>query len=203
MRVTSNFANLPGGFASRVLVASPRMDDANFTRTVVLVIAHTSDGAVGVVLNRPSATAVGDPLPKWGALAADPGVVFVGGPVAPGAAICVAHCRPGAGDTGGTGDTGCTDPLSPLVGRLATLDLAAEPSEVSSRVTSVRVFSGYAGWGAGQLDAEVAGGSWFAVGVEETDAITAEPDDLWREVLRRQHGRLALLANYPHDLVGN
>ena len=197
VRVGSDIVNRPGGFASRVLVASPRMGDANFTRTVILVIAHTADGAVGVVLNRPSATKVGDPLPKWGTFAAEPGVVFVGGPVSPGAAICVAVCHPGAE---GTGDDGS---LSPLSGRLATLDLGAEPSDVRARVASMRVFSGYAGWGAGQLDAEVAGGSWFGVDAEEDDVVTPDPDDLWRGVLHRQHGRLALLANFPHDLIVN
>ncbi len=79
----------------RLVVATPALPDPNFDRTVVLLLAHSEEGAAGVVLNRPSEMHVSEPLPKWDRLAADPPVVFVGGPVGPGGAICLAQSKPG------------------------------------------------------------------------------------------------------------
>src|SRR5262249_60589141 len=73
----------------RLLVATPTLYDPNFFRSVVLVLEHSEDGAIGVVLNRPSETAVAESLPDWNRLAAAPDVVFAGGPVSPEAAIGV------------------------------------------------------------------------------------------------------------------
>ena len=97
----------------RLLVATPTLEDPNFFRSVVLVLEHGEDGALGVVLNRPSETAVGETLPGWNPLASNPGVVFVGGPVSPDAAIGVA--RAGSADQ--------TEGWSPLFGHLGTVDL--------------------------------------------------------------------------------
>src|SRR5205807_4175305 len=71
----------------KLLVANPALEDPNFDRTVVLVLEHHDEGAVGVILNRPSQTSVEEVLPSWAAVAAQPAVVFVGGPVSPGSAI--------------------------------------------------------------------------------------------------------------------
>jgi putative transcriptional regulator len=132
----------------RLLVANPAMPDPNFHRTVVLVLAHQGDGALGVVLNRPSDLEVDSPLPRWERLVADPAVVFVGGPVAPGAAICLARVPDPpvrlAGATG-SGDGGWV----PLLGELGTLDLERDPEDLAISVDAIRVFAGYAGWGSG------------------------------------------------------
>jgi len=66
--------------SGRLLVAAPALDDPNFDRAVVLVLDHDEDGALGVVLNRPSSVLVADTLEDWTALAASPPVVFGGGP---------------------------------------------------------------------------------------------------------------------------
>ena len=98
----------------RLLVATPDLEDPNFFRTVVLMLEHTDDGALGVVLNRPSSgTTVGETLPAWAALAAEPSVVFVGGPVQPEAAIGLARGEPGVEPDG----------LAPLFDGLGTVDL--------------------------------------------------------------------------------
>src|SRR6266700_4567094 len=104
----------------RLLVATPTLYDPNFFRSVVLVLEHGEDGALGVVLNRPSETAVGETLPGWNPLASNPGVVFVGGPVSPDAAIGVA--RAGSADQ--------TEGWSPLFGHLGTFDLGRDPVEL-------------------------------------------------------------------------
>jgi putative transcriptional regulator len=171
----------------RLLVATPTLYDPNFFRSVVLVLEHGEDGALGVVLNRPSDTAVGETLPDWNRLASDPGVVFVGGPVSPDAAIGVARA--------GTADQ--AEGWAPLFGSLGTVDLGRDPVELPVDVQNLRVFAGYAGWTEGQLDGELDAGGWFVVDAAPDDVFTAEPDRLWVSVLRRQGGRLAMFATAP------
>lgn len=175
--------------AGRLLVAAHNLLDENFYRSVVFILEHNEEGAVGVILNRPSKTGVDDPLPHWQSLAAPPAVVFVGGPVQPGAAICLGHGRPEDHAEG----------WRPLFGRLGTVDLGSDPDEVSRHVEAIRVFSGYAGWGKGQLEMEISAGGWFVVDAQPGDALSERATELWRIVLRRQGGKLAVLANFPDD----
>jgi putative transcriptional regulator len=171
----------------RLLVATPTLYDPNFFRTVVLVLEHGEEGALGVVLNRPSQTAIGESLPNWASLASDPGVVFEGGPVSPDAAIGLAHAR--AADH--------TDGWAPLFGHLGTVDLARPPPELAVEVQNLRVFAGYAGWAPGQLDGEVESSGWFVLDAAPDDVFTSAPAGLWAAVLRRQRGRLAMFATAP------
>ena len=170
-------------------MATPELGDPNFDRTVVLLLEHTADGAVGVVLNRPSETDLADAGADWGgwdAFAAPPGVVFVGGPVARTAVIAVARALDGAKVAG----------FQPVVGEsVGIVDLTAEPDGVDA----VRLFAGYAGWGGGQLEAEMAAGGWFTFDAVPSDPLTGEPEELWAAVLRRQGGRIALFASCPPD----
>ena len=172
----------------RLLVATPGLSDPNFSRTVVLMIEHGDEGALGVVLNRPSELEVSEPLPAWADMAAQPPVVFVGGPVSPSSAICLGRVAVVEGDG-----------WEPVVGPLGAVDLNLEPEEVTPRPEVVRVFAGYAGWGPHQLEAEILSGGWFVVDAEPDDVLSPQPDDLWSDVLRRQRGRLALFAGYPDD----
>jgi putative transcriptional regulator len=190
----------------RLLVANPAVPDPNFNRTVVLLLAHQDDGALGVVLNRPSELDVDSPLPRWERLVADPAVVFVGGPVAPGAAICLARVpnppidlSAGADPTPAGLDPEGAGGWMPLVGELGTLDLERDPDDVAVKVEAIRVFAGYAGWGPGQLEAELDADAWFVVPAEAGDALVGDPEQLWKRVLRRQGGSFALLAAYPPD----
>ncbi|MDX6206892.1 MAG: putative transcriptional regulator [Frankiales bacterium] len=175
----------------RLLVATPRLADPNFRRTVILLLDHSDDGVLGVVLNRPSEAEVADALPEWADHATDPVRVFVGGPVQPSAALGLAWCPPGLPDDDDGG-------LRVLNGSLGTLDLE-EPYAVPAGCRGVRIFAGYAGWGTEQLREEIAEGSWYVVDALPEDAVTPEPDTLWRRVLRRQPGPLALMASYPQD----
>ena len=176
----------------RLLVANPAMGDENFDRTVILVLEHSDEGALGLVLNRPSTTSVGDPLPGWEGMAAAPSVVFVGGPVSPESAICLARVS-GEDAEGWTG----------LVGGLGAIDLGGDPDQAAAFVHALRVFAGYAGWTGGQLEAEIEAGGWFVVDADPADAMTTDPQTLWRDVLRRQRGPLRLFADYPPDPATN
>jgi len=181
----------------RLLVANPLLPDPNFDRTVVMLLAYSDEGALGLVLNRPSDTMLAAPLPRWEHLAAAPAVVFVGGPLQHQAVICLARAfgHPAASMP----PVGWTAVL-PEVG---TLDLDMEPEGLHALFSHLRVFAGYAGWSAGQLEAELDAGAWWILDAQPDDPFCDEPDDLWKRVLRRQRGSLALVAAYPDDPMLN
>jgi putative transcriptional regulator len=86
---------------------------------------------------------------------------------------------------------------------LGTVDLAQDPLDIGASLEELRVFAGYAGWTPGQLEAELEQGAWFVVALEPGDPFVGSPEQLWRDVLRRQRGRLALFSNYPEDATVN
>lgn len=179
----------------RLLVATPPLGDPNFDRTVIYMIEHRDDGALGVVINRPTAEMLGEPLERWSDLQTAPGALFLGGPVEPDALIALAFANEPVDEE--------TDELSPVSGRVASADLTTDPAFLAGVVGSVRVFRGYAGWGPGQLEGEIESGAWLVLDAEPEDVFAPDPDELWRSVLRRQGGRLAWLAIAPDDLSAN
>ena len=182
-------AGLVEGCTGRLLVATPRVRERHFRRAVVLVLDHTPEGALGVVLDRPLDVDARAVLPQWQAHLSTPGRLFQGGPVARDTALALA-------DLPGTDAPPGVRALSP---RLGVVDLDAPPALVVDAVRAMRVFIGYAGWGPGQLDDEIEVGGWFVVDHEPGDAFSADPRGLWRRVLRRQPGDLALLSTAPDD----
>lgn len=180
------------GLAGRLLVATPALEDPNFRRTVVLLVDHGDEGALGVVLNRPLGVDLLDVLPAWYDVAAAPRTVFSGGPVSRDSALCLGHVRVGVATDGRA--VRIADESA-----LGLVDLDADPSLVAAVVGEVRVFAGYAGWGCGQLDAEIAEGAWVVVPADPGDAFGDAAEDLWVQVLRRQPGTLRWLASYPDD----
>lgn len=186
-------ADVVKGCTGRLLVATPGLRDHSFRRAVVLVLEHTDEGALGVVLDRPLDVDARAVLPQWQEHLSTPGRLFQGGPVARDTALALADL-PGVDAPPGV------RALSP---RLGVVDLDAPPSIVVDAVRALRVFIGYAGWGPGQLDEEIELGGWFVVDHEPGDAFSADPRGLWRRVLRRQPGDLALLSTAPDDVSMN
>jgi putative transcriptional regulator len=186
--------SVPENLKGRLLVATPGLVDPNFFRTVLLVVEHNDEGAAGVILNRPSDTPLeSSPLDDWREVAADPPLVFVGGPVSPESAVCLARATP----------YGSPDGWEPVIGGLGVLDLGRGLASVRTVVDRVRVFAGYAGWSPGQLEDEVAEGSWYVLDADPEDALSSQPGGLWRFVLKRQGGKLALVSNFPADATMN
>jgi len=168
-----------------LLVAAPSLLDPNFARAVVLIAEHTDEGALGVVLNRAGAATVGEIVPDLGSLVDEDETVFTGGPVQLDGVMVLAEFQD-------------PDDAALLVdGDLGFVALEADMDEIAAG--RARAFAGHAGWGAGQLDAEVAEDSWFVAPFERHDAFTDEPDELWSRALRRKGGHYALVARMPED----
>lgn len=172
----------------KLLIAEPLLGDPNFDRSVVLMIEHNADGALGVVLNRPTELEVDTVLNEWSGLAASPSVLYMGGPVEQNGVLALG--RRAATDVPVPGWTS-------VLGDVGTVDLHLEPDELVGRLSGIRFFAGYSGWGGGQLEAELAESAWLVVPAVADDVFAPDPEAMWRSVLRRQGGKVAMLANFP------
>ncbi|MBV8064433.1 MAG: YqgE/AlgH family protein [Actinobacteria bacterium] len=170
----------------QLLVASPGLLDPNFRRTVVLVTEHTDEGAAGLVLNRPSPAAVSELVPALEELVDEGDQVWMGGPVQPNGVLVLGEFLDP------------DDAAVPLFGSLGFPSLE-EPHDVLVSTTRRRVFAGYAGWGAGQLEDELERDDWIVEESQPDDAFTEAPGELWADVLRRKGGIYELVARMPED----
>ena len=173
-----------------LLVATPALQDPNFVDTVVLLLDVTEEGALGVVLNRPSQVLVADVLEPWRDVVGEPEVLFRGGPVGTDGALAVARLRDPQDTPVG---------WRPVAGLIGMVDLDTPTELVDGSLSAMRVFAGYAGWGAGQLDGEVERQDWYVVTSEADDPFRDDPEGLRRDVMRRQPGMLAWHVNRPVD----
>jgi putative transcriptional regulator len=180
-----------------LLVAMPGLADPTFAGGVVYVLDHSETGTLGVVLGRPSEVRISDVLPGWSELAVEPGVFHVGGPCETDTALCLAT----------TGSAGPADPdrgLRQVADGVHLVDLDVDPDDLAGEITGLRVFAGYAGWSDGQLAGELAEGAWACVAGTPADVLAGSSGPvLWRSVLRRQRGRLAVLSTAPADPSAN
>jgi putative transcriptional regulator len=182
--------------AGTLLLANTDLLEPTFRRSVIYIVEHNDGGTLGVVLNRPSETAVYNVLPQWAKLAAKPKTMFIGGPVKRDAALCLAVQRVGAVPDGVPG-------LRHVTGRLAMVDLDADPDTIAPLVEGVRIFAGYAGWTIGQLEGEIERDDWIVLSALPSDVQSEPRVDLWGRVLRRQPQPLSLLATHPIDISRN
>jgi putative transcriptional regulator len=179
-----------------LLVASPKLGDPNFDRSVILLLDHGEDGALGIVLNRPTGLSVEEILEPWHdqATLAPPGVLFSGGPVSREAVIGLARIPHGRTESQSSEGTGR---WRPVLEELGTVDLSVPPGDQPFALAGARLFSGYAGWETGQLEGEIDEGAWVVLEAMADDLLCPEPRRLWHDVLRRQRAELAMLASYP------
>ena len=171
----------------QLILAGPTLLDPNFHRTVVLVCEHDAEGAMGLVLNRPSPIPAEQAVPELGEAMGEGERLWVGGPVQATSVVVLA-------DVAGTElDAVLVDDRVGLVPPGSDLD------EVGAIAGRARAFLGYAGWGPGQLDAELEGDDWIVAPFDADDAFTDEPEQLWSRVLERKGGEYRLLARMPPD----
>ena len=187
--------------AGQLLVATPSLVDPHFDHTVVLLLDFDGDGALGVVLNRPSGVPVAEILPEWADAAVSPDVLFAGGPVGTDSALAVGALPQPVDGHGGEDE----EPVGfrRLYGEIGIVDLDTPTELIAPALTGVRIFAGYAGWGSGQLEAEIESDSWYVVPSAPGDLFGADPEGLWARVLRRQPGELAWVSTRPLDPTQN
>jgi len=176
-----------------LLLSVPDLGDENFDRAVVFMVEHNQEGAMGLMLNRPSSTTVGEHLDSLPADVCAPSVFFVGGPVEVGGIVALG--------------------LRSLAGELHNAEVVSGPIvavEADSLINgdvagvdSVRLFTGYSGWGPGQLEYELGQGVWHIAEALPDDVFCGDPGALWRSVMRRQGGRLSSIGLYPDDPAVN
>jgi putative transcriptional regulator len=163
-----------------LLIAAPSLFDY-FRRTVVLVLEHTTDGAMGVVLGRCSETRVADAVPLLAELPGADDLVYLGGPVSPQSVVAL-------GDFGRPEEA-----ATQVVGSLGTLD----PEAPNESLRRLRVYAGYAGWSPGQLDGELEQAAWIVQDADPEDPFHA--GDIWADALTRKGGSYRLMATMPAD----
>lgn len=184
-------------FVGALLVATPMIEEPTFRRSVILLLDHSEEGSLGVVLNDPSNLEVDDVVPEWSDLLAP--VVAVGGPVQTDAGVAVA--RVASSET-----AALPEAVRVVSGPWAVVDLDAQPESLRGHIAQARLFLGYAGWGPGQLDTELATQSWWVVESHPGDLDWGGVDDrrvAWRSVLMRQPNELRLAADYPDNATFN
>lgn len=173
-----------------LLVASVLLADGIFNSTVVLVLDCDADGALGVILNEISQTPLDAVLPDWVGSVSEPRLLFHGGPVSPNGAICLASvASPGEEPPG----------WRPLFDTVGLLHLDTPIEIVAGAYRDLRIFAGYAGWSAGQLQGEIAQGMWHLAAAEYGDVFGSRPLELWRSVLRRQRSEMAYFSTWLED----
>lgn len=173
-----------------LLVASALLEDGVFNQTVVLVLDSDEDGALGVILNEISQTPLGAVLPEWVSAVSEPQLLFHGGPVSPNGAICIASVMNAGEEPPG---------WRPLFDTVGLLHLDTPLEIVAGAYRDLRIFAGYAGWSAGQLQTELAQGMWHIAAATYLDVFGTTPLNLWRVVLRRQPGEVAFFATWAED----
>lgn len=180
-----------------LLVATPAINDGPFWRSVVFMLDHDEDGALGVIVNRPleSGSDVDDALPQWADLLDAPVCFFDGGPVAEDVVLAVALVEDSSG-------AAHLPTWRSMAGRVGLIDLTG-PTPEAGQLSGLRVFAGYAGWGPGQLEAEIEQEAWVVVAARDADLVSPQPQHLWHDVLRRQEGDLRLWATLPEDPTSN
>lgn len=171
----------------KLLVASPALGDPNFSRTVVLIAEHGPEGALGLVLNRPADSLVGEAVEDLEALVGEDDVLYLGGPVGDQSVMVLAEFN----DPSLAADV--------IIGDLGFLASDSDLDAMATTTRRARVFVGHAGWGPGQLDEELDEGAWIVLDANPDDVFSPVPDSLWTGVLERKGGAFAVLARAPED----
>ncbi len=176
--------------AGQLLIANAPLFDPNFRRTVVLIGHHDEEGAVGVVLNRTLDITVREAVPPLGAMVEPEELLHLGGPVQPESVVVVADfADPSRAEILALGSIGFLPPET--------------DEDVLTAIRRARVFAGYSGWGAGQLEAELAEDSWLVEPAVPEDVFHPDPARLWQDVLQRKGRGFDLLRVMPHDPSSN
>jgi putative transcriptional regulator len=171
----------------QLLVAAPTLQDPNFRRSVVLICEHGEEGALGLVINRPTEVPVEAAVPELAELLGDEDALWAGGPVQPQSIVLLAEFE------------APPDDVLMIAADVGLVLQGAELPDLEDTTRRARAFIGYSGWGPGQLEGELEREDWIVLESEPDDAFAEDADALWGQVLARQGGEYALLATMPPD----
>ncbi|UTI65277.1 YqgE/AlgH family protein [Paraconexibacter antarcticus] len=171
----------------KLLIASPALVDPNFVRTVVLVAEHSTEGTLGLILNRPTDSAVADSVDELRGVVEIGDPVYVGGPVQTDAVMVLAEFED------------ATMAAALVLDDIGFLPAEADMVAIAAATRRARVFAGHSGWAPGQLDSELEEGAWILADAEPEDVFVVDTDDLWAAALQRKGGAYAQLARVPED----
>ncbi len=197
------FAQEPDKPNGIFLVAKPRLQDPNFSKTVVLVTQHRADEPMGVIINRPTPFALNELFPENPNLITRGDPVYFGGPVSPLTLVFVFHAAERPKEA------------------LPVLDdvyMSVSPGLLSELISRPRfperlkVYAGYAGWAPGQLQNEIRRGDWYVINADAETLFRMEPKNIWPELVKRASSRstkgprpagdglmLAIARRYSHN----
>lgn len=171
----------------RMLIASPSIFDPNFRQTVLLIARHDEEGAMGVVLNRPTEATIGEAAPQLLGLAESAEPIYYGGPVQPTSLVLLAEFDDPE------------DAALPVLGDIGFVAIGTELDKVGELTRRTRAFAGHAGWGPGQLEAELERDDWIVESASHDEVFSERAGELWQRVLGRKGGQFALMARMPFD----
>lgn len=174
--------------AGRLLVASPRLDGSWFERSVVLLLDYGEQGAVGLIVDRPSRLLLADLLPEIPELRTRKDPVFLGGPVDHSSLFMLLRsARPPPESRPVLADVHLSQSLVALRSLLGR-DVAG---------SRFRAYAGCAGWAPGQLDAEISRGDWMIAPGSAEDVFSRNPLELWQRLVH-EHGGVQVRAPEPN-----
>lgn len=182
--------NTTAPFTGCLLVASTRISQGCFRRGVIYLVEHTDEGSWGVMLNKPTSAPAHSLCPALGSALGRQADIYYGGPVGLDTGI-------GLAVTEQHGEQ--PDGVHHIMGGIALVDLHCEDPHVSDSLWSLRIFAGYAGWEAKQLDEELAEGSWYVCPALQQDVGRYQHDGHWAAVLKRQPPPLGWYATFPEN----
>ena len=182
---------MAASFQGSFLVAANHLRDPNFYRSVVLILEHKAEGAMGLIVNRPSPMTIAGALSQHWPVACGEAPVFVGGPVEPTSLYILHNCvKLGQSD----------QEIAPgifLTGSEESFDQVVRSEPQSEPAVKFRLLSGYAGWGGGQLESELGRGDWHTVPADGQLILEEDPYGLWEICTHRIQRANRML---PHDV---
>jgi putative transcriptional regulator len=176
----------------QLILDGGKLHGSFFHRSVVLICQHDADGALGLILNRSTGNKVGQALVANLPDRVKEQSLFIGGPVQP-QALSFLHSDdflPGAN-------------VMTNLSLGHSMDALMDLSESFSATQKLRLFAGYAGWTAGQLDNEMSRRDWLVHPATLELVFHSEPDQLWKKIMKQKDVKSRLLADSPDDLSWN
>lgn len=166
----------------KFLVAGPELTDPNFAETVILLLEYGDGGAMGLIINLDTAVSLSRLLPGIEGLKDREDTIFIGGPVRRGGVLTLIRSNTEIEESQRVFGQVYVSSSADLLERM--IDEAVGPERLRS-------YAGYAGWGAGQLDAEMLMGSWRVMAADADTVFDPEPATVWERLIGRSNRRFA------------